>query len=121
MMTGDDVVGEQGDQIGRIFAHWAIVFIWHFYLYIFVPNAVISPFNTQTMHFKSFYTQQHCVSLKNLMPWRDSNPGLLFPEAGVMSTAPRRQGFFWHSLKITEATQIFWLQFSHGIKCNALS
>jgi hypothetical protein len=24
-------------------------------------------------------------------------------------------------LKITEATQIFWLQFSHGIKCNALS
>jgi hypothetical protein len=28
-----------------------------------------SPFNTQTMHIKSFYTQQHCyVSLKTLYP-----------------------------------------------------
>jgi hypothetical protein len=42
------------------------------------------------MHIKSFYTQQHCyVSLKT---WRDSNPGLLVPEADVMSIAPRRQG-----------------------------
>jgi hypothetical protein len=50
-------------------------------------------FNTQTMHIKSFYTQQHCyVFLKNLIPWRDSNPGLLVPEADTMSTAPRRQG-----------------------------
>jgi hypothetical protein len=24
------------------------------------------------------------------MPWRDSNPGLLVPEADAMSTAPRR-------------------------------
>jgi hypothetical protein len=37
------------------------------------------------------------VSLKtlfpqNLIPWRDSNPGLLVPEADAMSTAPRRQG-----------------------------
>jgi hypothetical protein len=36
------------------------------------------------MHIKSF--------TKNLMPWRDSNPGLLVPEAGAMSTAPRRRG-----------------------------
>jgi hypothetical protein len=28
--------------------------------YIFVANAFISPFNTQTMQIKSFYTQQHC-------------------------------------------------------------
>jgi hypothetical protein len=43
----------------------------------FVANAFISPFNTQTMHIKPFYTQQHCyVILKNLIPWRDSNPGL---------------------------------------------
>jgi hypothetical protein len=34
-----------------------------------VANAFISPFNTQTMHIKSFYTQQHCyVSLKTLYP-----------------------------------------------------
>jgi hypothetical protein len=44
------------------------------------------------MPIKSFYTQQHCyVSLKNLIPWRDSNPGLLDPEADAMSTAPRSQ------------------------------
>jgi hypothetical protein len=48
-----------------------------------VANAFISPFNTPTMHIKSFYTQQH---------WRDPNPGLLIPEADAMSTAPRRQG-----------------------------
>jgi hypothetical protein len=60
----------------------------------FVANAFISPFNTQTTHFKSFLTQHHCyVSLNTLpIPWRDSNPGLLAPEADVMSTAPRRQG-----------------------------
>jgi hypothetical protein len=39
-----------------------------------VANAFISPFNTQ-----------------NLMPWRDSNPGLPVPEADAMSTAPRLQ------------------------------
>jgi hypothetical protein len=33
-----------------------------------------------------------CVP-KNLIPWRDSNQGLLVPEADAMSTAPRRQGF----------------------------
>jgi hypothetical protein len=58
---------------------------------IFVANAFISPFNTQTMHTKSFCTQQHCnVFPKNLIPWQDSNPGLLVPEADAMSTAPRR-------------------------------
>jgi hypothetical protein len=62
-----------------------------FFLNIFCTICVISPFKTQTMHIKSFYTQQHCyVSLKNLIPWRDSNPGLLVPGADVMSTAPRR-------------------------------
>jgi hypothetical protein len=67
-----------------------------------MANAFISPFNTQTMHIKSFYTQQHCyVSLKNLIPLRDSNPGLLVPEADAMSTAPRRQGFLLnHSLLV---------------------
>jgi hypothetical protein len=36
---------------------------------IFVANSFISPFNTQTMHIKSFYTQQHCyVFLKALYP-----------------------------------------------------
>jgi hypothetical protein len=36
---------------------------------LFVVNVFISPFNTQTMHIKSFCTQQHCyVSLKALYP-----------------------------------------------------
>jgi hypothetical protein len=26
---------------------------------------------------------------KNLIPWRDSNPGLLVPEVDAMSTGPR--------------------------------
>jgi hypothetical protein len=35
--------------------------------------------NAQTMFFLVDCTQQHCTDfLKNLIPWRDSNPGLLF-------------------------------------------
>jgi hypothetical protein len=38
---------------------------------IFVANAFISLFNTQTMHIILFFTQQHCyVSLKTLYPGR---------------------------------------------------
>jgi hypothetical protein len=59
----------------------------------FFANAFISKYYTQTTHIKSFYSQQHCcVSLQNLTPWRDSNPGLLVPVADAMFTAPRRQG-----------------------------
>jgi hypothetical protein len=40
----------------------------HFF-HFFVAIAFISPFNTQTMPIKSFYTQQHCyVSLKTFSP-----------------------------------------------------
>jgi hypothetical protein len=48
-------------------------------------------FNTQTMHIKSLYTQQHCFP-KNLIPWRDSNPGLDVPEADAMPTVTLSQG-----------------------------
>jgi hypothetical protein len=64
------------------------------YIGISVANAFISPFNTQTMHIKSIHTYTTallCFS-KNLIPWRDLNPDLLIPEAGVMSIAPLRQG-----------------------------
>jgi hypothetical protein len=44
----------------------------------------------QCIIIKPFYTKQ-CFP-KNLMPWRDSNPGLLVPEVDAMSIAPRRQG-----------------------------
>jgi hypothetical protein len=54
-----------------------------FSLNIFVADACISPFQTQTMHIKS--TALLCFP-KSLIPWRNSNPGLLFPEAS------RRQG-----------------------------
>jgi hypothetical protein len=59
---------------------------------ILAANVLFSPFNTQTMHIKSFYTQQHCcVSQKNLpITWWDSNQGLLVPETDALSTAPRR-------------------------------
>jgi hypothetical protein len=49
-------------------------------------------FSTQTMRIKSFYTQQHCnVFPKILIPWQDSNPGLLVLWAAAMSTVPRCQ------------------------------
>jgi hypothetical protein len=69
-----------------------------------MANVFISSFNTQTMHIKSFYTQKNCyVFPKNLIPWRDSNPGLLAPEADAMSTLPHGQGMFqlFQILKIT--------------------
>jgi hypothetical protein len=47
--------------------------------YFFVANAFISPFNTQTMPIKSFYYMYTTALLcfpKNLIPSRDSNPGL---------------------------------------------
>jgi hypothetical protein len=47
-------------------------------------------FNTQTMHVILYTTSLRCFP-KNLIPWRDSNPGLLVPEADAMSTAPRRR------------------------------
>jgi hypothetical protein len=49
------------------------------YFLNFVANAFISPINTQTMHIKSLYTQ--------LKTRRDSNPGLLGPEAHAMTTS----------------------------------
>jgi hypothetical protein len=63
------------------------------YIYILWPMPLFILFYTHTMHSKSFYTQQHSyVSLKPIhIPWRDSNPGLLVPDA--MSTAPLRQGY----------------------------
>jgi hypothetical protein len=58
-----------------------------------VAKAIIYSFNTQTMHSKKLYTQQHGhVSLKELIPSQDSNLGLPVPEAPAMFIAPRRQG-----------------------------
>jgi hypothetical protein len=46
-----------------------VVFRQNFSFFLILANAFISPFNTQTMHIKSFYAQQHCyVSLKTLYP-----------------------------------------------------
>jgi hypothetical protein len=41
------------------------------------------------MHIKLFFTQQHCyIGLpKNLIPWWDSNHGLVVPETDAMSSA----------------------------------
>jgi hypothetical protein len=75
-----------------------------FLKYIF-GNAFISPFNTQTMHIKLFYTQKHAyVYLKT---WRDSNPGLLVPAADAMSTALRRQGMVIPSVYLKKNNNLF--------------
>jgi hypothetical protein len=58
---------------------------------------------------------------ENLIPWWDSNPGLLVPEADMMSNAPRHQGhgfsfmYVYASdiiLKITVGDPKFWATFS---------
>jgi hypothetical protein len=73
----------------------SIISFYFYFKNIFVADAFISPFSTQTMHIKSSYTALLCFQ-NNLMPWLDSNRGLLVPEADAMSTAPRRlQGMFY--------------------------
>jgi hypothetical protein len=60
----------------------------HLFFFFFFLNC------GQCLYF-SFSTHKQCILshfLTNLIPWRDSNPGLLVPEADAMSTAPRRQG-----------------------------
>jgi hypothetical protein len=67
------------------------------FLKVFEANAFISPFNTQTKHICKVIlntTALQCFP-KNPIPWRDSNPGPLIPEADAMSTAPRCQGDIW--------------------------
>jgi hypothetical protein len=61
------------------------------------------------MHIKEFYTQQYYyASLKNLIPWRDANPGLLVPEADAMSSAPRRQGYCLKVIVIEVCRAFIW-------------
>jgi hypothetical protein len=48
--------------------------------------------HTNNVYQVIFYTTALLCFPKNLIPWRDSNPGLLVPEADAMSIAPRRQG-----------------------------
>jgi hypothetical protein len=78
----------------KIFTDTFLIFFKLCFFNIFVAEAFISPSNTQTMHIKLLYTTALLCFPKNLMPWRDSNPGLLVPEADAMSSAPRRQGVF---------------------------
>jgi hypothetical protein len=74
-------------------------FLFYFIIWYFLANACISPFNTQAMHIKSL-SQQHCYDFpkKNLIPWLDSNPGLLVSEADAMSTAPLRH-IYWTQIQ----------------------
>jgi hypothetical protein len=58
-----------------------------------VPNAFISHFQHTNNAFKVISCTTALLGfLKKLIPWRDTNPGLLVPETEAMSTAPRRQG-----------------------------
>jgi hypothetical protein len=62
-------VGRQRDQIWRNFDVRDKKRLKRFLKNIFMADAFISPFNTQTMHIKSFYTQQQCHGfLKTLYP-----------------------------------------------------
>jgi hypothetical protein len=74
--------------------------VCHYYFFffknIFVDNDFISPFHhTNNANEVILYTTALLCFPKNLIPWWDSNPGLLVPEADAMSTAPRRQGFIF--------------------------
>jgi hypothetical protein len=56
-----------------------------------VANSFISPFKTQTMHIKSFYTQQHLyVSIETLYPGGIRTRVFLFLRR--MTAPHRRQG-----------------------------
>jgi hypothetical protein len=62
-------------------------------LIFFVANAFISPFQHTNNAYKVILHKTALLCFpKKRIPWRDSNPGLLVPEADAMSTAPRRQG-----------------------------
>jgi hypothetical protein len=67
---------------------------------IFVANTFIYllSVNKRSILSHLFTTALLCFP-KNLIPWRDSNPGLLVPEADAMSTAPRRHGRSLNSLQ----------------------
>jgi hypothetical protein len=73
-----------------IFANSAIVFLKYF-----VADAFISPFQHTNNANKAILYAMHCYLCfpKKLMPWRDSNPGILVPEADAMPLchAARRQ------------------------------
>jgi hypothetical protein len=60
-------------------------------LKIFLANAFISLFDTQTMHIGSICTQQHCYDLYPYKPYTLAGfeSGSSVPEANAMSTAPR--------------------------------
>jgi hypothetical protein len=66
------------------------------------------------------YTTTLLCFPKNLIPWRDSNPGLLVPEADAMSTAPRHQGYkfgvcFPPKLVTLEAEKWQWLHLHQSL------
>jgi hypothetical protein len=46
--------------------------------------------------------------LKNLAPWRDSNPGSFVLEANAMTTMPRRQGVGYINIYFCQCLLIFF-------------
>jgi hypothetical protein len=86
---------------------------------IFVANAFISHLNTQTMHIKSFYTQQHCyVSLKTLYPGGIGSWDLSFLRR---MRCPLRQGqtitcFFGKCWKNTYYIDVYTLRYKNDKK-----
>jgi hypothetical protein len=69
---------------------WTVSFLKYF-----VGQCLYFSFQHTNNAFEVFLytTALLCYPLK-LIPWQDSNPGPLVPEANAMSTAPRRQGYF---------------------------
>jgi hypothetical protein len=68
------------------------VYIYFFNKYFWAQSLYFSFLNTQECKLSHFYTTALLCFPINLIPWRDSNLGLLVPEADAMSTAPCRQG-----------------------------
>jgi hypothetical protein len=77
------------------------------FLNTFVVSAFISPFNTQTMHVNSFYTQQHCyVSLKSSYPggiWTS-----VIVSLGSFFENCSSRPYFWTTLSKNRVMQYFW-------------
>jgi hypothetical protein len=56
---------------------------------------------------------------KNLIPWRDTNPGILVHEANAMSTAPRRhQGAQQHFCIVPKTLHITVEGFKRGFEAD---
>jgi hypothetical protein len=64
---------------------------WMKYLYFLLPMPLFLLSTHKQCILSHFIHNSTAMFPKNLIPWRDSNQGLLVPEVDAMSIAPRRR------------------------------